>query len=150
MAINLSVQSDLTFSIISSKDSSIRQPENYAAYLESLDESLLALDGEPTRFHLAVSSKLKDVLAAKDGMTAIAMKAKDGGDIPLYSLMYQQVRVALKEITTGAESLMRKGGDGLVADDLMAALAAQDILPELFAALQSKQANRSPEIAKKG
>lgn len=150
MAINLSVQSDLTFSIISSKDSSIRQPENYAAYLESLDESLLALDGEPTRFHLAVSSKLKDVLAAKDGMTAIAMKAKDGGDIPLYSLMYQQVRVALKDITTGAESLMRKGADGLVADDLMAALAAQDILPELFAALQSKQANRSPEIAKKG
>lgn len=150
MAINLSVQSDLTFSIISSKDSSIRQPENYAAYLESLDESLLALDGEPTRFHLAVSSKLKDVLAAKDGMTAIAMKAKDGGDIPLYSLMYQQVRVSLKDITTGAESLMRKGADGLVADDLMAALAAQDILPELFAAIQSKQANRSPEIAKKG
>lgn len=150
MAINLSVQSDLTFSIISSKDSSIRQPENYAAYLESLDESLLALDGEPTRFHLAVSSKLKDVLAAKDGMTAIAMKAKDGGDIPIYSMMFQQIRVCLKDITTGAESLMRKGADGLVADDLMAALAAQDILPELFAALQSKQANRSPEIAKKG
>lgn len=150
MAINLSVANDLTFSIISSKDSSIRQPENYAAYLESLDESLLALDGEPTRFHLAVSNKLKDVLAAKDGMTAIAMKAKDGGDIPIYSMMFQQIRVCLKDITTGAESLMRKGADGLVADDLMAALAAQDILPELFAALQSRQANRSPEIAKKG
>jgi hypothetical protein len=38
----------------------------------------------------------------------------------------------------------------LVADEIMAALAAQDILPELFAALQAKQANRSPEIAKKG
>ena len=150
MALNLSVSSESSFSIISSKDSAIRQLENYAAYLESLDESLLGLEGEPTRFYLVVSSKLKDVLAAKDGLSAIAMKAKDGGDIPIYSMMYQQVRIALKDIKTGDESLFRKGPDGLVADDLMAALAAQDILPELFSALQNKQANRSPEIAKKG
>lgn len=150
MAINLTVNVDAQFSVISSKDSSIRQSQNYSAYLESFDESLLDLDGEPTRFHLTVSSKLKDVLAAKDGLSAFAMKAKDGGDIPIYSLMYQQVRIALKDITTGTESMMRKGADGFVADDLMAALAAQDILPELFTALQNKQANRSPEIAKKG
>jgi len=150
MAINLSASSDSTFTFVSSKDSAIRQPQNYAAYLEGLDESLLGLDGEPTRFHLAVSNKLKDVLAAKDGMTSIAMRAKDGGDIPIYSLMFQQVRVALKDITTGPESHMKRGLDGLVADVIMAALAAQDILPELFAALQAKQANRSPEIAKKG
>jgi hypothetical protein len=149
MALNLNVSAESAFTFISSKDSAIRQPENYAAYLDSLDESLLGLEGEPTRFHLVVSSKLKDVLAAKDGLSAIAMKAKDGGDIPIYSLMYQQVRIALKDIKTGEESLFRKGADGLVADDLMAALAAQDILPELFSALQNKQANRSPEIAKK-
>ena len=150
MALNLNISADVQFSVISSKDSAIRQPENYAAYSESLDESLLGLEGEPTRFFLAVSSKLKDVLAAKDGLSSIAMKAKDGGDIPVYSMMFQQVRIALKDIKTGDESLFRKGPDGLVADDLMAALAAQDILPELFAALQNKQANRSPEIAKKG
>jgi hypothetical protein len=150
MALNLSASSEVTFAMISSKDSAIRQPENYAAYLDTLDESLLGLEGEPTRFHLAMSNKLKDVLAAKDGMTSLAMKAKDGGDIPIYSLMFQQVRIALKDITTGVESMMRKGSDGLASDDLMAALAAQDILPELFAALQNKQANRSPEIAKKG
>lgn len=150
MAINLALSSEVTFSIISSKDSSIKNPEKYASYLETLDESILELEGEPTRFHLALSNKLKDVLASKDGLTAIAMKANAGGDLPIYSLMFQQVRVALKDITTGTESLMRKGPDGVVADDLMAALAAQDILPELFSALQTKQANRSPEIAKKG
>jgi len=150
MAINLSSMQDHTFCVISSKDSAIGNPQNFPAYLESLDESLLGLNGEPTRFHLSVSSKLKDVLAAKDGMTSIAMKAKDGGDIPLYSLMYQQVRVALKDITTGPESMMRKGSDGMAADDLMAALASSDILPELFTALQARQQNRSPEIAKKG
>jgi hypothetical protein len=149
MAINLSAIQESVFTFISSKDSAIGNPQNYAAYLESLDESLLALNGEPTRFHLAVASKLKDVLAAKDGLTSIAMKAKDGGDIPIYSLMYQQVRIALKDIKTGEESMFRKGADGLAADDLMAALAANDILPELFAALQNKQQNRSPEIAKK-
>jgi hypothetical protein len=149
MAINLSAIQDHIFCVISSKDSAISNPQDFVAYLEKLDESLLVLDGEPTRFHLAVSSKLKDVLAAKDGMTAIAMKAKDGGDIPIYSLMYQQVRIALKDIKTGDESMFRKGSDGMAADDLMAALAANDILPELFAALQSKQQNRSPEIAKK-
>lgn len=149
MAINLSSFQDQTFAVICSKDSAIGNPQNFQAYLESLDESLLALNGEPTRFHLSVSSKLKDVLAAKDGLTSIAMKAKDGGDIPLYSLMYQQVRVALKDIKTGEESMFRKGQDGMAADDLMAALAANDILPELFAALQARQQNRSPEIAKK-
>ena len=150
MAINLSAPMDAQFTIISSKDSAIRNQESYATYIETLDESLLELDGEPTRFHLAASNKLKDVLAAKDGMTSIAMKAKDGGDLPIYSMMYQQVRVALKDITTGPESMMRKGADGLAADDLMAALAANDILPELFAALQTRQQNRSPELAKKG
>jgi len=150
MAINLSLSNDSSFKIISSKDSAITEPEKYQEYLENLDESLLKLEGEPTYFHLAVSSKIKDVLASKDGMSAIALKAKSGGDLPIYSLMYQQVRVALKDITTGAESLFRKGQDGLVADDLMAALAAQDILPELFTALQSKQAGKSVEIAKKG
>lgn len=150
MAIKLDAISEAMFTVISSKDSAIANPDDYAAYLESLDESKLMLTSEPTRFHLAVSSKLKDVLAAKDGMTSIAIKAKDGGELPVYSLMFQQVRVALKDITTGSESMMRKGSDGMVADDLMAALAAQDILPELFAALQNKQQNKTSETAKKG
>jgi len=150
MAIRLDAISEAMFTVISSKDSAIQNPQDYAAYLESLDEGKLVLHGEPTRFHLAVSSKLKDVLAAKDGLTSIAMKAKDGGELPVYSLMFQQVRVALKDITTGSESMMRKGSDGLAADDLMAALAAQDILPELFSALQNKQQNKTSELAKKG
>lgn len=150
MAIKLDAISEAMFTVISSKDSAIANPDDYAAYLESLDESKLMLTSEPTRFHLAVSSKLKDVLAAKDGMTSIAIKAKDGGELPVYSLMFQQVRVALKDITTGPESMMRKGSDGMVADDLMAALAAQDILPELFAALQNRQQNKTSETAKKG
>jgi hypothetical protein len=149
MALQLNTISESVFTVISSKDSSIQNVDSYASYLEDLDESKLSLVGEPTRFHLSVSAKLKDVLAAKDGLTSIAIKAKDGGDLPVYSLMYQQVKVALKDITTGAESMMRTGKDGKVADELMAALAAQDILPELFTALQNKQQGKSPELAKK-
>lgn len=149
MALKLQALTDHVVTFISSKDSSIKSPENYQKYVETADESLLNLEGEPTRFHLKLSSKLKDVLASKDGMTAIAMKAREGGELPVYSLMYHQVKVALKDIKTGDLSEMRVGPDGLASDDLMAALAANDILPELFAALQAGLQNRSNETAKK-
>ena len=109
--------------------------------MENLDESILNLDPEvqPTRFVLSLSTKIKDVLSAKDSLAGIAMKAQNSGDMPLYSLMFSQVRIAIQDIMTGDVSEMQKGSDGFISDDIMVSLAASDILPELFTALQYKQ-----------
>jgi len=142
MALKFASPQDLSFKFISSKDDAVRcSNEDYAKYLESLDEQILDLNPEvqPTRFVLSLSSKVKDVLSAKDSMAGIAMKAQSTGEMPIYSLMFAQVRVAIKDILTGDVSEMKKGADGLVSDDIMLSLAASDILPEIFTALQGKQ-----------
>jgi len=142
MAIKFVTQQDSTFSFISSKDDSVRcSSEDYAKYMENFDESLLNLNPEvtPTRFILSQSTKIKDVLQAKDSMAGIAMKAQNTGELPIYSLMFSQVRVAIKDILTGDVSEMKKGQDGMISDEIMLSLATSEILPELFTALQNKQ-----------
>lgn len=142
MAIKLASQKDTSFKVISKQDEAVQcDADVYAKYLESLDESLLNLkEGvEPTRFVMSTSNKIKEVLSAKDSMAGIAMKAQTTGEMPIYSMMFSQVRVALKDIVTGGASEFVSGPDGLVADELMIGIAASDILPELFTALQNKQ-----------
>ena len=142
MAIKFASPQDVNFNFISSKDEAVRcSNEDYAKYLESLDEQILDLNPDipATRFVLSLSSKIKDVLSAKDSLAGIAMKAQSTGEMPIYSLMFSQVRVAIKDIITGGSSEMKKGQDGLVADEIMLSLASSDILPEIFTALQNKQ-----------
>lgn len=142
MAIKLASQKDTSFKVISKQDDAVQcDADVYAKYLESLDESLLNLkEGvEPTRFVMSTSNKIKEVLSAKDSMAGIAMKAQTTGEMPIYSMMFSQVRVALKDIVTGGVSEFVAGPDGLIADELMIGIAASDILPELFTALQNKQ-----------
>lgn len=142
MAIKFSELKDSSFKFISSKDDAVRcSPEDYSKYMDTLDEQILDLDPEvqPTRFVLSLSSKIKDVLSAKDSLAGIAMKAQTTGEMPIYSLMFAQVRVAIKDIVTGEVSEMKKGADGLISDEIMISLAASDILPEIFTVLQNKQ-----------
>lgn len=142
MAIKLASQKDTSFKVISKQDEAVQcDADVYAKYLESLDESLLNLkEGiEPTRFVMSMSNKIKEVLSAKDSMAGIAMKAQTTGEMPIYSLMFSQVRVALKDIITGEVSEFVAGPDGLISDELMIGISASDILPELFTALQNKQ-----------
>lgn len=142
MAIKLASQKDSSFKVISKQDDAVQcDSDTYAQYLESLDEGLLKLkEGiEPTRFVMSTSNKIKEILSAKDSMAGIAMKAQTTGEMPIYSMMFSQVRVALKDIVTGGVSEFATGPDGLVSDDLMLGIAASDILPELFTALQNKQ-----------
>ena len=142
MAMKFASPQDMAFKFISSKDDAVRcSAEDYAKYSESLDESLLNLNPEvqPTRFILSLSTKIKDVLSAKDSLAGIAMKAQNTGEMPIYSLMFSQVRVAIQDIVTGDVSEMKRGPDGLISDEIMVSLAASDILPELFTALQNKQ-----------
>lgn len=142
MAIKLASQKDTSFKVISKQDDAVQcEADAYSKYLESLDESLLNLkEGvEPTRFVMSTSNKIKEVLSAKDSMAGIAMKAQTTGEMPIYSMMFSQVRVALKDIVTGGASEFVAGPDGLIADELMIGIAASDILPELFTALQNKQ-----------
>lgn len=146
MAIKFASPQDMSFKFISSKDDAVRcSSEDYAKYMESFDEVILDLNPEvqPTRFVISLSTKIKDVLSAKDSLAGIAMKAQNTGEMPIYSLMFSQVRVAIQDILTGDVSEMKRGPDGLIADEIMVSLAASDILPELFTALQNKQKSLS-------
>lgn len=142
MAIKLTSQKDASFKVISKQDDAVQcDAEAYSKYLETLDEGLLNLkEGvQPTRFVMSMSNKIKEVLSAKDSMAGIAMKAQTTGEMPIYSLMFAQVRTAIKDIVTGDVSEFVAGKDGLVSDDIMISLASADILPELFTALQNQQ-----------
>lgn len=140
----LNVQSvNENIKVISSKDDAIKNLDNYPKYLESLDESLLELEGEPTRFVLKLSTDLKSVTAQKNAQYAAAQKMQNGGDIPLADIMLAAVKHAMIGID----------GDPIVklTEQNWAAIVQLDILSELFAALENKkqQLAKAVEEAKK-
>ena len=156
MALVFSTIESKILKVISSKDDSLMKDDDfeskYQSYLEDLDESKLKfIEGKlPTYFHLQTASSQKDILKQKDSMASMAMQAQKTGEMPIFSMMCATVKVALKDITTGPDSQMNKGKHGLVSDDIMTWLVANDVVAELFNALeQEKQSGNSKDIKKK-
>lgn len=133
-----------TIKVISSKDDCIKSQENYAKYLETLDESLLSLEGEPTRFVLKLASDAKTALKGKNAMYAAARKAQDNdGEIPMADLMLSTVKASMLGID--GEKITP------LTETNWAAIIQHDILPELFTAIENrkKAATEAVEEAKK-
>lgn len=121
-----------TIKVISSKDSCVTQQENYAKYLETLDESLLGLSGEPTRFVLKLASDVKSALKQKNAVYAAANKAKDNdGDVPIADLMLSTVKSAMLGID--GEPIAK------LTEVNWASIVVNDILPELFSAIENRK-----------
>ena len=141
--------------VICRTDSSINFEEMkqgaYDEYLKKLDESHLVLkEGEtPTYFHLKTVAKRKDILKRKNSMASMAMKSQKTGETELYTMMYDDIKLALKDITTGGESQMVKGTDGLVSDDIMNWITVSDLLQDLYTALESNSGKTDHDILKK-
>jgi hypothetical protein len=138
--------------VVSSKDGSVNcSTEDYKSYLETLDETLLKLEGEPTRFVMQKGLSYKDQQVIKDAQ--IKMKGKDMSF--QLSYMMEEVRLSLLDIenpmTMRPEDRIeyKKESDGRTSKALIAMLESAGIVGELFSARHNSMASLSNEAKKK-
>lgn len=139
--------------VVSSKDSSVKcSDEDYEKYAETLDESYLRLEGEPTRFLLRSSLDYKGHEIIMDKQT----KMGDKGKVE-FSLAYilSEVRMALVGIEN-PESLpkdqhieFKRESDGYASKELIASLQSHGVVMELFKARQSSGNPKFDDVTKK-
>jgi hypothetical protein len=125
-------------------------------YLQTLDESLLVLEGEPNYFVCDLKPKLKEAVEQRRGIYNAAKGAKAGqkledvaaDSLDILDFMLSTVRSHLVDIEKGGVSVLEKG----VSDDVIALLVQNDVIPELFTAINSRQtaAKKAVTDAKKG
>ena len=125
--------------IISSKDSAVTCDDTgYEAYSKSLDESLLMLNGEPTRFVMKKGLSYKEQQIIKDAQIKM-----DGKKMQVsLSYMMEEVRIALVDIENPAslaedqKILFRRSSDGKASEELVSMLESAGVVTELFTARQ--------------
>jgi hypothetical protein len=135
MALNLSDVNSIE--VISSKDEAVQcEPESYALYLETLDESLLNLDSKisPTRFVLKKSMRYDEAKNVKNQQVGY----KNGEVTVQLGFMMDVVRSCLIDIKNPGSGLeFKKDGDGKASKDLIEKLDLYGISQELFIARQN-------------
>lgn len=154
MALSLDIGKD-TIEVVSSKDDALGitkdetlmldgkevldedgKPKTiYGAYLESLDETLLRLKTEPTRF---VMRKLLGYGAAQKIKTQQAGLNAEGKVEVRMGYIMDEIRAALVGVTNpGSPSLeFKRDSDGQASKELVCLLEATGIANELYAARQ--------------
>lgn len=141
---------DATIKVVVSKDSAVNcTEEEYEQYSETLDESLLKLEGEPTRFILKKNLSYE---ASQKVMDAQATFVKGKVQMKM-SYVMEEVRASWIGVENPAD-LVGKGivwkrdNDSLASRELVALLQNSGVLMDLYKARQSFQAT-SGESAKK-
>lgn len=145
-------KNDGLIKVISKKDSSVTcDDEAYAQYQENLDESLLALDGVPTRFVLKKALTYKEQQKVKDAQ--IKMKGKELSVSMSY--MMEEIRLALVGIENPADLpldqqiVYKKDSDGRTSEELIALLESAGVVTELYAARAKSMEALDPTTKKK-
>lgn len=135
MALTLNTDNN-EIKIISSKDESVHcTPEVYQEYLKTLDESVLELDGEPTRFVIRKVLPYKQNEELKKQQMTIKTDMKSRTVTPELNTAYQlfELRACLVGID-GPGLQFKKGDDGLVDRELVSLLDQSGIADELMSA----------------
>ena len=131
------------FKLISSKDPAVRctievdnedEESEYDQYLKTLDEDILQLEGEPTRF---VVKRTLDYRAHK--IVKGAQLEKDGKDMKVTTaFIMEQVRQSLVDIENpeGTEHPLNysRDNDGKASKELIADLESLGIVMEIYTA----------------
>ena len=151
MALLLS-KNDGVIKIISSKDSSVNcEEEAYELYQKCLDEELLELDGEPTRFVLKKGLNYKEQQAVKDAQVKM-----DGKKFSVsLSYMMEEVRIALtgvenpSDLPLDKQIIYKRASDGKASEDLIAMLESAGVVTELYTARQHALGVLTDETKKK-
>lgn len=142
-----------TIAVIVQKDEAVTcSDENYVKYLESLDEDLLELDGDPTRFVLKKHLMLPDQNAVTDAKTGVDAK----GNISLkLSFMVEDIRLSLLRVEGPKDSPLNfdfskmKSKNNEIKNNLLAAMAEKEIIGDLFRARQATTEGHSDDTMKK-
>jgi hypothetical protein len=134
MAISFSKVSG-NFKLVSSKDPSVRcDEETYDKYLQSLDESLLNLEGEPTRFVIKRTLDYRSHKAVKGSQLE-----RDGKEMKATTaFIMEQVRQSLVDIEnpegTQTDLVFKRASDGKASEELVADLESLGIVMEIYTA----------------
>ena len=151
MALLLS-KNDGVIKVISSKDSAVNcDDEAYELYQKDLDEELLELEGEPTRFVLKKGLNYKEQQAVKDAQVKM-----DGKKFSVsLSYMMEEVRIALTGVDNPADLpldkqiIYKRASDGKASEDLIAMLESAGVVTELYTARQNSLGVLTDETKKK-
>lgn len=112
--------------------------ETYETYLENLNEELLELEGEPTRFILKTVLTY-DQQTKLDSKVSISKETKNA---VIAGQSLQEIRLALVGIEAPQSQDLenrlefKKDSDGLASKELIAALASCEIVGDLLGALR--------------
>jgi len=137
---------DNKIEVIASCDPSIGNPDKYDEYSKTLDESLLSLESEPTRFVLRKTLPYKAARAIKDQQ--ITFTGDKNSKINL-SFTLEDVRMSLIDIKNGGESLVyKRGSDGYADEDLIALLNGAGIVNDLYVALEASRSFKKEQLKK--
>ena len=131
MGFMLSLDTAETVKVIVHKDSSIAgvSDEVYQQYLKNLDESLLPINGEPTRFVLKKTLEYKDTKHVMNSQVDIT---EDGKPKMNMSFMLDEVRCALVGMEGPGEASFRKGPDGKASQEVVNALYNAGVVMDLY------------------
>lgn len=151
MAFSLSKRRD-AIRVILRADSAVKCDEKaYAKYLETLDESLLQLEGDPTYFVLKLSVDYKD----HQYLINCQAKLKGKQLTTDMSHVYEEIRVRLKEIINPAsvpadqKILLTKASDGYAGHEIISALIEANVILDLWTAVTlAKTAIEDPALKK--
>ncbi len=141
-----------TIEVILSKDSAVKcDSDSYEKYLETLDESLLELDGEPTRFVLRKNLPYE---ASRKVMNAQATYVK--GEVQLQmSYVLEEVRASLIDIKNPSDLPkdkclnFKKENDGLCSKEIVGWLQSYGVLMDLYRARSAVATSSQTDLAKK-
>jgi len=130
-------KNDGVIKVISRKDSAVNcDDEAYELYQKQLDEELLELEGDPTRFVLKRGLSYKEQQTVKDAQVKM-----DGKKFSItLSYMMEEVRIALIDIENPGDIeesqkiIFKKADDGKASKELIAMLETFGVVTELFTA----------------
>ena len=143
---------DATIKVVVSKDSAVNcTDDEYEKYTETLDESLLNLEGDPTRF---VLKKNLTYEASQKVMDAQASFVKGKVEMKM-SYVLEEVRAAWIGVENPPDLakdkciIWKRDNDGLSNKQLVAGLQNSGVLMDLYKARQSFGATSGDDAKKK-
>jgi len=143
---------DSTMKVVVSKDNTVHcTDEEYEKYTETLDESLLHLDGEPTRFVLRKNLSYE---ASQKVMDAQASFVKGKVQMNM-SYVLEEVRAAWIGVENPPDLakekciIWKRDNDGLANKQLVAGLQNAGVLMDLYKARQASGSNPGENTKKK-
>ena len=141
-----------TIEVVVSKDSCVKcSNDEYQEYLKELDESLLKLEGCPTRFVLRkrLDYKANQILLRSQGYL-------EGKNFKVdLSVIMEQVRLHLTDIINPPDLPadqhieFKKDSDGYASKELISSLQNSGVLTELRVALESFDTAKESDLTKK-